>query len=200
MTKILFIIAGYLCGSIPWGYILCRVFIKKDIRNYGSRNIGATNVYRVAGGFLALSVLVLDILKGFLPVFIAKSYFHFSSLFLICIGVACVVGHNFSCFLKGKGGKGVSTSFGVIIGLFPLAAFFSFIVWIAMVITTHYISVGSLCASLALPFFLHMCYKDPVYTSTGIIIFGLILYTHRENIKRVLQKKENSIRLPWEKK
>jgi len=200
VAELLFIIAGYLSGSIPWGYILCRIFAGKDVRNYGSGNIGATNVYRVAGGLIAFFVLLLDILKGFLPVFIAKHYFHFLPLNLICIGIASVTGHNFSLFLKGRGGKGVATSFGIIAGLFPLAALFSLSVWIILVATTHYISMGSLFASFALPFFIHVFHKTPVYTSTGIVIFILILHSHRTNIKRILQKKENRIRLPWEKK
>jgi|LSQX01.1.fsa_nt_gb glycerol-3-phosphate acyltransferase PlsY len=200
MKELFFIIFGYLFGSIPFGYVLCKIFTKKDIRNYGSGNIGATNVYRVAGGFVAVGVLILDILKGFLPVFIAKTLYDFSPLWLLAIGIAPVLGHNFSLFMKGKGGKGVSTSFGVIIGLFPKAALFSFVIWALLIIITHYVSVGALTASLSLPFFIYLFHKDISYVSAGILLFILIWFSHKGNIKRILKGKENRIRLPWEKK
>ena len=191
MIPILFVFVSYFLGSIPWGYLICKIFAKKDIREYGSGNIGATNVYRVAGGFLAISVLILDILKGFLPVFISKKVFHFPPIWMIIIGISSVLGHNFSIFMKGKGGKGVSTSFGVIIGLFPKAAISSLIIWVLVIISTHYVSVGALCASFALPFFIYVFEgKNFLYTLIGIFLFILILYSHKGNIKRIIEKKE----------
>ncbi|MCX8082718.1 MAG: glycerol-3-phosphate 1-O-acyltransferase PlsY [bacterium] len=198
MIIILSIILAYLIGSIPVGYILCRFIKKIDIRKYGSGNIGATNVYRIAGGKLASVVLVLDILKGFLPVFIAKYFL--STPYVIFTGITSIIGHNYSVFLKGKGGKGVSTGFGVIIGLFPIPALFTFFVWIAVVISTRYVSLGAISASLCLPFFISTFQKDKILTITGIIISLLIIYAHRTNIKRLLNKKENRILLPWKKR
>ncbi len=200
MTIALLIIGAYLFGSIPWGYLVCRILKKIDIRKYGSGNIGATNVYRVAGGPLAVSVLILDISKGFLPVLLTKLFFYATSLHLILVGLAAISGHNFSLFLRGKGGKGVSTSFGVIIGLFPLPALTTFIIWIITIVITRYVSVGAIFASLSLPVFIQIFHKNLIFTTTGIIISLLILYTHRTNIKRILSKKENKIKLPWEKK
>lgn len=194
-------IAAYLVGSIPWGYLLCRVFKKIDIRKYGSGNIGATNVYRVAGGYLAISVLVLDILKGLLPVLLLKLYvISTEPIHLIITGFASILGHNFSMFLRGKGGKGVSTSFGVIIGLFPLPALIAFLVWTSTIVVTHYVSVGALLAGLSLPIFIHLFYKNSVFTATGILIFIMLIYTHRTNIKRLIEKRENRVGLPWERK
>jgi len=192
--------AGYLFGSIPWGFLLCKIFTKKDVRKYGSGNIGATNVYRVAGGFPAACVLILDIAKGFLPVYFAKSYLIFPPVYLLATGLATVLGHNFSIFLRGKGGKGVATSFGVILGLFPGAALLSFVIWAALTLLTRYVSAGSISAAFALPFFIQAFYKDAFFTSAGIIIFLLILYGHRKNIKRIFSGKENRIKFPWEKR
>jgi len=195
----LIIIGAYLVGSIPVGYLLCRSVKKIDIRRCGSGNIGATNVYRVAGGKLASAVLVLDILKGFLPVFLAK-IFSLPVPYVISTGIASIAGHNFSIFLKGRGGKGVSTGFGVVIALFPLPALFSFLVWFAVVIVSRYVSLGAITASLSLPFFIYLFQKNLFLTATGIIISIFIFYAHRSNIKRLLTKKENRIRLPWEKR
>jgi len=199
ITFLLIIIGAYLIGSIPVGYLLCRFIKKIDIRKYGSGNIGATNVYRVAGGKLASAVLVLDILKGLLPVVVAK-YLSLPVPYVISTGIASIAGHNFSIFLKGRGGKGVSTGFGVVIGLFPFPALFSLLVWVAVIMTGRYVSLGAITASLFLPFFIYLFQKDILLTTTGIIISILILYAHRSNIKRLLTKKENRIHLPWEKR
>ncbi|MCM8829461.1 MAG: glycerol-3-phosphate 1-O-acyltransferase PlsY [Candidatus Omnitrophica bacterium] len=200
MITFLFVIIGaYLIGSIPAGYLLCRFIKKIDIRKYGSGNIGATNVYRVAGGKLASAVLVFDILKGLLPVLVAK-IFSLPIVYIISTGIASIAGHNFSIFLKGRGGKGVSTGFGVVIGIFPFPALLSLIVWLAVVIPTRYVSLGAITASLFLPFLVYLFHKDIFLTITGIIISVIIIYAHRSNIKRLLTKKENKINLPWEKR
>jgi len=200
MRYFFLLIISFLVGSIPFGYVICRIFKKIDIRKIGSGNIGATNVYRAAGGFFASIVLLLDILKGFFPVYLARNVFNFNSLLSITIGLSAILGHIFSIFMKGKGGKGVATSFGVIIGLFPLAAFSSFIIWLISVISTHIVSVSSIAGSIFLPLFIYLFYKDITLTVFGMVISLFILYTHRENIKRLLKKRENRIKLPWEKK
>lgn len=186
-------------GSIPFGYLICKLFKKIDIRKFGSGNIGATNVYRVCGWKFGIPFLILDILKGFVPVYIGKKL-GFSNIIVLSGGIFSIIGHNFSIFLKGKGGKGVSTSFGVIIGLLPLPAFFSFIIWLIVVLITKYVSIGSITGAFFLPFFVFFYVKDKLLFFVSIFIFLLILYTHRENIKRILNKKENKIIFPWEKK
>jgi len=200
MRYFFLLVISFLAGSIPFGYVVCRVFKKIDIRKIGSGNIGATNVYRTAGGFFASIVLLLDILKGFFPVYLARNVFNFNSLLSITIGLSAILGHIFSIFMKGKGGKGVATSFGVIIGLFPLAAFSSFLIWLISVIFTHIVSISSIAGSIFLPLFIYLFYKDITLTVFGMVISLFILYTHRENIKRLLKKRENRIKLPWEKK
>lgn len=201
MITVLSVITGaYIFGSIPWGYVLCRAVKKIDIRKHGSGNIGATNVYRTAGPVLGISVLILDILKGLLPVLLAKVFFFTDPVYLMATGIASILGHNFSLFLRGRGGKGVSTSFGVIIGLFPLPALIALLIWTAVTATTRYVSAGSIIASLSMPFFIYAFHRNPVFTAAGIIVSIMIVYTHRSNIKRLLEKKENRIRLPWERK
>jgi len=194
ITVLLSIIVAYFFGSVPWGFLLCRIVRKIDIRKYGSGNIGATNVYRVAGGPLAVSVLILDISKGFLPVLLAKSFLYTDSLYLILVGIASILGHNFSVFLRGKGGKGVSTSFGVIIGLFPVPALITLLVWIITIVITRYVSLGAIIGALSLPVLIPLFHKDLTFTKPLLII-----YTHRTNIKRLIEKKENRVKLPWEK-
>ena len=199
MNKFHYFLLSYLIGSIPVGYLICKFFKHIDIRNYGSGNIGATNVYRICGIKFGLPVLILDILKGFIPVYIGK-LLRFSNLLVLVGGILSILGHSFSIFLKGKGGKGVSTSFGVVIALFPLPAFFSFIIWVIIVFLTKYVSLGSIFGALSLPCFVYIFTKNIFLSSISILIFLFIIYTHRENIKRLLNKKENKIIFPWEKK
>jgi glycerol-3-phosphate acyltransferase PlsY len=199
VNKYYYFLFCYLIGSIPVGYILCKIFKNIDIRKFGSGNIGATNVYRVCGLKLGLSVLILDILKGFISVYIGKTL-KFPNPLILFGGILSIIGHSFSIFLKGKGGKGVSTSFGVIIGIFPLPAFFSFLIWIMIVFLTKYVSLGSILSALFLPFWVYIFTKDIFLFFVGILIFLFILYTHKENIKRLLNKKENKVIFPWEKK
>ena len=199
MNKFYYFLFCYLIGAIPFGYLICKIFKNIDIRKFGSGNIGATNVYRVCGLKLGLSVLILDILKGFIPVYIGK-ILKFSNPLILIGGILSILGHSFSIFLKGKGGKGVSTSFGVVIGLFPLPAFFSFVLWLIVVFLTKYVSLASISGALLLPFSVYIFTRDIFLSSIGILIFLFILYTHRENIKRLLNKKENRIIFPWQKK
>lgn len=197
----LYLVIGYVAGSIPFGYIVAKLWKNVDIRKYGSGNIGATNVYRVIGGLPASIVLICDIGKGLLPVLLVqKIFFSSSSIFIISIGITTIIGHNYSIFLKGKGGKGVATSFGVILGLFPAAAGSAFLIWLIVFLTTRYVSVSSISGTLALPFFIYFYQKDWVLTIFGIIISFLIIYQHRENLKRLKSGKENKMKFPWKKK
>ncbi|HOK56475.1 MAG TPA: glycerol-3-phosphate 1-O-acyltransferase PlsY [bacterium] len=199
MNKFYYLVFSYFAGSIPFGYLLCKLFKGIDIRKFGSGNIGATNVYRVCGWKLGIPALILDILKGFIPVYTGKILM-FSSPFILASGILSILGHSFSIFLKGKGGKGVSTSFGVVIGLLPLPALISFFVWIIVVLSTKYVSLGSITGALSLTIFTFIFNKNSFLFYVSIFIFIFIVYTHKENIKRLLNKKENRIVFPWERK
>ncbi len=195
-----FVAVSYLTGSIPFGYLVCRLFRGIDIRTHGSGNIGATNVYRTVGPRFGLPVLFLDMAKGAIPVILAKNFLDHRPESLVIIGVAAVAGHSFPVFLRGKGGKGVATSFGVIAALLPLPAVFSLATWLIVFIMSGYVSAASLIAAFSLPFFILLFGKDTVYLLTGILIFILIVVTHRENIRRMMRKEENRVKLPWTKK
>jgi len=196
-----YLFLGFIIGSIPFGYIVAKLWKNIDIRKFGSGNIGATNVYRVIGGGPAAVVLLLDIGKGVLPLLLVKKIETSPSPFLLILtGIFTVAGHNFSIFLKGRGGKGVATSFGVIITLFPLPAISSFGIWLFITLITKIVSLASIVASFSLPVFVYLYTKNIPFTCFGIIVFLLILFSHRENIKRLVKGKEKKIKFPWERK
>jgi len=189
MTFLLLIFA-YLMGSIPTGVILARAFSDVDPRTQGSRNIGATNVFRTAGKKLGVITLLGDILKGLIPVATARgsldSYFWIGAVALVAF-----LGHLYPIFLKFKGGKGIATGLGVFLALSPLPAILSFVVFAAVVYKWRFISLGSLTATAAFPIFLALLNPHRVYIPFAVIIGVLIFYRHRENIERLLSGKES---------
>lgn len=199
MKLILVLLFSYLLGSIPNGYIFGKQFAGKDIRNYGSGNVGATNVARVAGYKVGLLVAILDITKGFLSVYIAKSFLlpEYSMAFVFTAAILAIIGHNWSMFLSFQGGKGVATSVGVILSLFPLSFIVLFIVWITMIFITKMVSVGSILGAISLPISILFIYSsESSYIIFGIIIAGLVIFSHRSNIKRILKGNENKMTWP----
>jgi len=183
-------LATYIIGSIPFAYIYGRVFKGIDIREHGSKNVGATNTLRVFGVKAGVLVLALDILKGFLPVFLFARYE--VAWLPVLIGVCAILGHTFTIFLRFKGGKGVATSAGVMLALalWPtLAAIGLFAVVVAI---TRYVSLGSMTAVLALLILCCIYYRDNLYILGFVAVLTLfIFYTHRPNIKRLLSGTEN---------
>lgn len=197
-TIILLLLAGYLSGSLVWGYWISRLK-GCDVRRYGSGNIGATNVYRVLGKGPGAITLVLDILKGALPVILTRKFFpSLPPTVLLGVGAAAVAGSMFPVFLRFKGGKGVNTTFGVIIALFPLSALSSLGVWIVIFFSFGIVSLASLTAAFSLIFWIAFFQKNLLYTGAGILIFLLIVWTHRSNIQRIITGKESRIFL-WKK-
>jgi len=195
---------SYLLGSFPTAYVYGRISKGIDIRNYGSKNIGATNTLRVLGKKAGLIVLVIDLIKGLTAVlFIAYLFYYYSSnpinllFFRISSGCGVVAGHIYSLFLKFKGGKGVATSVGVLLGIVPLAAFSAFTVWLLFFFLFGYVSLASICASLSLPLFIILFYPaDPHFLA--LILFALtislwVIIKHRENINRLVSRKEDKI-------
>ncbi len=195
MTLALFAIASFLIGSIPFGYVIGVLFFKTDIRKSGSGNIGAMNAMRTIGKSGAVAVLVLDALKGFFP---AHFVFHRDILPLsgVAIVAACaVLGHCFSPWLGWKGGKGVATSFGAIFALSPAAGFVAIGGWVAGALLSRYSSVGSMLGSVLGAAALWYFTRDAWLTGYGIFAALFIVYTHRENIARLLAGRENPIKL-----
>jgi len=191
---VLFCLA-YLVGSIPFGLIVSKVFYRVDVRQHGSGNVGATNVFRVLGKKAGVVVMVLDIMKGYLPAALAAALF--SPWYAIFIAAAPVVGHMHSVFLKGSGGKGVATGAGVVLALAPLAFVICFATWIAVIIFTRYVSVASLTVACLVPV-LVILFRDPLpYEIAGVLLALIVWWAHRGNIRRLLNGTESRVTLPW---
>lgn len=177
---------GYLLGSLPFGLIWSKILKKGDPRTMGSGNIGATNVYRLAGLKVAALVYLSDFLKGALPVFFAPQGYKMPT------GIACVLGHIFSIFLKLQGGKGVATACGVVALLFPLHFFVAMAVWWVCLKISGYVSLASLVGIFSI-LWMTFFFSSTQDTLGMAIISALIVYTHRSNILRLIQGKENSL-------
>jgi glycerol-3-phosphate acyltransferase PlsY len=191
MTFLLLIFA-YLLGSIPTGVILAKAFSKVDPRTQGSKNIGATNVFRTAGKKLGVITLLGDILKGLIPVATARWALD-SNLWIGAVALAAFLGHLYPIFLKFKGGKGIATSLGVFLALSPLPAILSLLVFGAVVYRWRFVSLGSLSATVAFLFLLALLNPHRIYIPFALIIGVLIFYRHRENIERLLSGKESKV-------
>ena len=200
---ILLVILSYLCGSIPFGLILTKIFNKKDIRKIGSGNIGATNVLRTGNKLLALTTLLFDILKGFLPVLISKQYF---PEFIYLCRLFAFFGHIFPIWLKFRGGKGVATFLGILFGLSYSLAFLFIFTWIVVFLIFKFSSVSSIFASMTV--FVVTFIKDTALKSINqnfvvednlklilFIFFILILFTHKKNISNLKNKTEQKLKL-----
>ena len=191
MELVLIISISYLMGSIPFGLILTKIFLKKDIRNVGSGNIGATNVLRTGNKAVGYLTLMLDVLKAVIPVLYIK--FNFPELVYVS-SLSVFIGHVFPAWLKFIGGKGVATYVGI---LFSINYFFGIIFvvsWLIIFFISKYSSLGSILSSFAIPIFV---YSNSNYENEYffIIMFVLILYTHRENVKRLINKEESKTKI-----
>ncbi len=189
--SILFALFGYLLGSVLFGDIISRIK-GVDIRNIGSGNVGATNVRRALGKKYGFLVFILDMFKGFIPVFLARN-FNFSSWDMFLIAIAPVLGHIFPIFYKFKGGKGVATSFGVVLAINPLVAFFCLTIWLFILYTSKYVSLASMIAVVSsIPVFLLFRYDLP-YIVLALCVSLLIIFAHRSNISRLMSGTEHKI-------
>ena len=184
-------VVAYLMGSIPFGFLLTKIFLKKDIREIGSGNIGATNVLRTGNNFIGYATLFLDVLKAVLPVLYIKIYF---SDFLYISSLCIFLGHVFPVWLNFKGGKGVATYVGILFSLNIYLGFVFIITWFITFALFKYSSLSSLIASLAIPIYLLVLteFNQVIFF---LIMFILIFFTHRENIKRLKNKEETKTKI-----
>ena len=187
----LVILVSYLFGSIPFGLLLTKIFLKKDIREIGSGNIGATNVLRSGNKILGYSTLVLDILKAVLPILYIK---FFMNDYLYISALSIFIGHVFPIWLKFKGGKGVASYLGILCCLDIFTALIFGVVWISVFILFKFSSLSSLLASLAIPIF-HFFYNSNSDYYFYFMMFILIFFTHRENIKRLRNNTESKSKI-----
>ena len=184
-------IVSYLMGSIPFGFILTKTFLKKDIREIGSGNIGATNALRTGNKLIGYSTLLLDVVKAIIPVLYVK----INHPELIYIASLCAfLGHVFPVWLKFKGGKGVATYVGILFTINILLGFIFCVSWLLIFLISKYSSLSSLIGSLTIP--VYIFFNDQMSNALFFgIMFVLIFYTHRENIKRLKNKEESKTKI-----
>lgn len=194
MTKeILLVIGAYLLGSVPTGLLLAKAFGDIDIRSTGSGNIGATNVYRTLGKKLGIMTLVGDCLKGLVPVIIAQ-HVGFSATWIAAVGLTAFLGHVYTVFLGFKGGKGVATALGVFLAISPPSVLVALAVFIAVLAGWRYVSLASITAAAVTPSLIALIEKTPVYTAMALVIAGLVIWRHRENIRRLRAGEESKFK------
>tara|TARA_Y100001936_G_C16026811_1_gene643047 strand:- start:64 stop:642 length:579 start_codon:yes stop_codon:yes gene_type:complete len=185
------IIISYLLGSIPFGFLLTKIFLNKDIRKIGSGNIGATNALRTGNKTLGYATLILDILKAIIPLIFVKIYY---SEYLYISSLCVFLGHVFPVWLKFKGGKGVATYVGILCCINIYLGIGFGIVWLITFVIFKYSSLSSLIGALSIPIINFLFFNNQIFYFF-IIMFILIFYTHRENIKRLLNRTESKSKI-----
>jgi glycerol-3-phosphate acyltransferase PlsY len=201
---ILTCLAAYLLGSIPTGFLVAKAR-GVDIRTVGSGNIGATNVFRFLGKPAGIFVLFADALKGWLAV-VGVTWVVIQALHLspdsmtkewlqICAGICAILGHNYTCWLQFKGGKGIATSAGVLVALVPKSLLIILAVWFVLFVLTRYVSLASICASFALPFAAWLTHESVTMIVITAALAVLAIYKHKANIKRLLNGTESRLAL-----
>jgi len=191
MTALIFI-ASYLLGSIPNGLVFGKLIWKKDLRQFGSHNIGATNAWRVLGKPAGILIFALDFLKGALSVFLAEKFVG-EPVMMILAGLLAILGHTFSAFLKFRGGKGVATGLGVIAMLMPKVTIIVFAIWLVIVLVTRYVSLGSIVAAICVPILAKIFDAPTEFIVFGVFAAAFITFRHKENISRLAAGVENKI-------
>jgi glycerol-3-phosphate acyltransferase PlsY len=195
------LVGGFLCGSIPFGYWAGKIK-GIDIRQHGSGNIGATNVIRVCGKGIGIPVFILDLLKGWLPTWYAGSHLATGSSSVttlsVLAGFAAILGHTYTPWLGFKGGKGVATATGVLLGIAPIAMLAGLLVWLIVFFTTHYVSLASMLAAVAVPVTMAVIMSragrwDTVLLGFGLLVAALVVLRHRANIGRLLAGTESKM-------
>jgi glycerol-3-phosphate acyltransferase PlsY len=205
MNFIIFGCLAYLLGSIPSAVWIGKTWYGIDVRQHGSNNAGATNMFRVLGKNAGISVLFIDIFKGFLAVYIPVLVFLESDYLIpeklihiqLVAAISAVLGHVFPIFAGFKGGKGVSTSLGIIIGIHPPTAFVCLSLFLIVFLTTKFVSFGAICSSIAFPIVLVFIFKT---TDFYLILFSIflsfaVIFAHRKNIVRLVKGEENKMNL-----
>lgn len=198
------ILISYFLGSIPTAYIFGKFYKGIDIREYGSGNVGATNVFRVLGKWPGMIVLLIDIFKGIFPIILVADFLGLELVWQkIILGLAAVSGHNWTVFLKFKGGKGIATTLGVLIALAIKIAsvrpvfFLTMMVWVVAFLASGFVSLASILASISLPVFMVFTNQPLEIISLGIIFCIFVVLRHRSNIRRILLGQESRVSFPF---
>ncbi len=201
MNELLIILLAYLIGSVPTSVWVSRYFFQIDIRDYGSGNAGATNTYRILGSKWGTFVMIADMLKAVISVklaFLLPESFE-NELYLVNLqlglGLAAVIGHIFPVWARFKGGKGVASLFGMVLGIQPNVALCCVGVFILVLYLTRWVSLSSILASIAFPVFILVVFNEPehLYRVFAIVVALLVLFTHQKNIGRILKGNESKV-------
>ena len=190
MEYLIITLGSYLMGSVPFGFILTKLFLNKDIRKIGSGNIGATNALRTGNKLVGFTTLILDILKAVIPIIFVKNYY---PDFIYIASLSAFLGHVFPVWLYFKGGKGVATYVGILFTLNLTYGFVFIVSWALTFLISRYSSLSSILASLMVPIYIMIFVNSN--SIFFIIMFVLIFYTHRENVKRLKNKEENKTKI-----
>lgn len=199
MILIISMLIAYLVGSIPTGFLIAKYKTNTDLRGFGSGSVGATNVFRAAGKLAALVTLILDILKGYIAVTVLSDMLYSFRLgvslneYCAIMGFCAVVGHNWPIFLRFKGGKGVATSAGVLLGISPLLVLIGLCAWLVVFIFTRVVSISSIVAAVVIPISAYMVGNSTAVRMLAIALALLMVIRHHGNIKRIAKGEEKKI-------
>jgi acyl phosphate:glycerol-3-phosphate acyltransferase len=189
------LVLAYLIGATPTSYLAGRLGRRIDLREHGSKNLGATNVYRVLGWGYAIPVALIDLAKGAIPVAIMGPWANGPAWFTVALGLAAVLGHIFSPYVGFKGGKGVATAAGMFLALAPLAVAISLPIWVVALWLSGYVSVASLSVAVLFPVWVLLTTPGQPYTFWAAVALAVIIvYSHRHNIRRLREGTENRFR------
>ena len=198
-TFIIGALVAYLLGSIPSGLWIGQYFFQKDIRQFGSGNLGSTNAFRVLGKKAGSVVLFCDVFKGFLAMVLAMTVFKQDSLSALWIASFAVIGHTFPLFASFKGGKAVATFAGMILAYQPLLLLYGLMIFLALLAITRMVSLTAM-VTISAGVLLSLLFNDWTLTAFALAIDIFIIYRHRSNIQRILNGTENKVPMPWDKK
>lgn len=200
LTSLGLVVLGYLFGSLSPSVFLGKIFKGLDVRQHGSGNAGTTNAFRVLGVRLGVAVLICDILKGVIPVLAARLILGDEGngpLITVFVTLACVAGHNYSIFLRGKGGKGVATGAGAALAMMPLPMSLVVALFIILLLTTRIVSLASIACTIVFPIAALILDQPWAYFGVCCLISVVVLWAHRGNFKRLWQRKEPRVVFPW---
>lgn len=192
MKEALLCLFSFLFGSIPFGFLICKYSLGIDIRKVGSGNIGTTNVMRIAGPTLGIIVLILDTSKGLIPVLLARA-FSFTPIWVVLAGISAILGHIFSPFIGFRGGRGVATGLGVVIGIAPQIALFLFLIWAVVLLIFRYVSLASLTSAFFFPLLMSFTNQPLPYLILSFVVSILVIVRHKPNLERLFKGQEHRI-------
>ncbi len=191
------VVVAYVMGAVPFAIVVGKWFWHVDVRDHGSGNVGTTNVFRVLGVRAGTLVLIGDMAKGFIPVFVAAHYF--PAWFALLVALAALLGHMYSVFLRGGGGKGVATGAGIVLALVPWIFIIALCVFLLLLLLTRMVSVASMAAALTFAVCTFTFDKPVWYKILAVLAALVVIFQHRSNMRRIALRCENKVIFPWDR-